>query len=191
MISEKAIKLARLLAEKAKLEATFVPVNIYDLPDVLEEKFDIVFTSYGVLCWLKEIDRWAEVIAHFLKPGGIFYIVEFHRFMWVFDWDAKDGFMVKHSYFHNPSPLSYTTQGSYAETDKKTEELRGHEWAHPMGEVITALIKAGLHIEFLHEFAKSPFKNYDFLSQSDDGYWRYDHPTIQLPLVFSLMAKKE
>jgi len=190
-ISGVAIKLAQQLAKKTKLDATFIKSNIYDLPDVLDEKFDIVFTSYGVLCWLNDLNRWAEIITHYLKPGGIFYIAEFHRFIWVFDWDAEEDFVIKNNYFHNPDPINYKVDGSYADSEKKFEELECYEWAHSLADVINSLIQAGLRIQFLNEFAIAPFPRFPFLKQSEDGYWRYDHPTIQLPLVFSLMAKKE
>ncbi|NHK31789.1 MAG: class I SAM-dependent methyltransferase [Asgard group archaeon] len=190
-ISGESIRLARKLAEEANIDATFIQSNIYDLPEALDEKFDIVFTSYGVLCWLNDIKRWAEVIAHFLKPGGIFYIAEFHRFIWVFDWDAKDDFVVKNNYFHDPKPISYTLDGSYADDNKKFETQEGHEWAHSLSDVINSLINAGLEIQFLNEYPVAPFPRFSFLKKSDDGYWRYNHPEIQLPLVFSLMAIKK
>jgi ubiquinone/menaquinone biosynthesis C-methylase UbiE len=190
-ISGESIRLARKLAEETNIDATFIQSNIYDLPEVHDEKFDIVFTSYGVLCWLNDIKRWAEVIAHFLKPGGIFYIAEFHRFIWVFDWDAKDDFVLKNNYFHDPKPISYTVDGSYADDKKLFEKQKGHEWAHSLSDVINSLINAGLEIQFLNEFPMAPFPRFPFLKKSDDGYWRYDHPEIQLPLVFSLMAIKK
>ncbi|TXT55622.1 MAG: hypothetical protein BAJATHORv1_30001 [Candidatus Thorarchaeota archaeon] len=189
-ISGKAIDFARILAEKTNLPAEFIKSNIYDLPDLLDEQFDIIFTSYGVLCWLKDIERWAEIIHHFLKNGGIFYIVEFHRFMWIFDWDGEKP-IVKHSYFHDPNPLSYTTEGSYAESDKSCGEREGHEWAHTMSDVLNALISVGLKIKYIHEFPMSPFKNFSFTTKSDDGYYRYEDSDIELPLVFSIMATKE
>ncbi len=190
-ISGRAVKLARELAKRTKIEATFVESNIYDLPENFEGKFDIVFTSYGVLCWLNDLKRWGEIIAHFLKPGGIFYIAEFHRFIWVFDWDNKEDFVVNNNYFHDPKPISYTTEGSYAGSGNKNEKFEGHEWAHSLSDVINSIINAGLEIQFLNEYPVSPFPRFPFLKKSKDGYWRYDHPKIQLPLVFTLMAKKE
>ncbi|MBD3192499.1 MAG: methyltransferase domain-containing protein [Candidatus Heimdallarchaeota archaeon] len=189
--SEEAIRLARQLAEKTNLQGNFIQANIYDLPEILHEKFDIVFTSYGVLCWLNDLNRWAEIIAHFLKPGGVFYIVEFHPFIWVFDWDAKDDFRIDKTYFSPSKPYKYTADGSYAaEPNEKYEPTPIYEWGHKMSEVINAIIKAGLDIQFLHEFPFSPFPRFAFLKQSEDGYWRYDNPDIQLPLIYSIKAVK-
>ena len=188
--SREAIRLARSLAEETAIEATFIESNIYDLPDVLDEKFDIVFTSYGVHCWLNDLVRWGEIVAHFLKPGGTFYIVEFHPLQWVFDWDAEDDFKIVRGYFHRPSPIELQVDGSYAD-GTKFEPQPDYEWAHTMADVVNAIINAGLRIEFLHEFAKSPFPNFSFLKESEDGYWSYDNPDVQLPLVYSIKASKE
>ncbi len=188
--SGEAIQLARGLAEKTGIDATFIQSNIYDLPDVLDEKFDIVFTSYGVHCWLNDLTRWAEIAAHFVKPGGTFYIAEGHPVLWMFDEEAEDDFRLVRGYFHTPEPYEFQVDGSYADDTKFTPQT-DYEWAHGMGDVVTAIIKSGLKMEYLHEFAKSPFKIFPFWKQSGDGYWIYDNPEIQLPLVYSIKASKD
>src|SRR5690606_40582309 len=47
-----------------------LPIYVYDLPNQLGGQFDIVFTSYGTIGWLPDLDRWGAVVSHFLKPGG-------------------------------------------------------------------------------------------------------------------------
>lgn len=101
-ISDKAVKLARSLNERLKLDAEFISSNIYDLKEKTDKKFDIVFTSYGVTGWLPDLDKWGGIISHFLKPGGIFFIAEFHPVVWMFDDDFK---YLKYSYFHNAEPI--------------------------------------------------------------------------------------
>lgn len=186
--SEEAIKLARELAEGTGLDARFIQANIYHLPEVLDEQFDIVFTSYGVLCWLNDVNHWAEIVAHFLKPGGTFYIAEFHPVLWMFDNEAEDDFHLICSYFHKPEPYEYHVDGSY--TGAKIEPQFDYEWAHGMGDVISAIAAAGLLIEFLHEFPISPFQAFPFMKRGLDGYWRYEHAEIQVPLVYSIRARK-
>ena len=88
--SDEAIALARSLSQELGIEARFVCSNIYDLPDVLSGQYDIVFTSYGVLCWLPDLTRWAQVIGHFLKSKGTFYIVDGHPFAKVFEQEEGD-----------------------------------------------------------------------------------------------------
>ncbi|MFW9788814.1 MAG: class I SAM-dependent methyltransferase [Candidatus Thorarchaeota archaeon] len=185
-----AIQLARNLAEESGLEANFIQSNIYDLPDVLDEKFDIVFTSYGVHCWLNDLPRWGEIVAHYVKPGGMFYIAEFHPLLWTFDWDAKDDFKIVRGYFHNSSPCEFEVEGSYADGEAKFDTQPDYEWAHTLADAVNAIISAGLRIEFLNEHAKTPFQSFSFLKQMDDGYWYYDNPDVQLPLVFSIRATK-
>ncbi|MGH8056587.1 MAG: class I SAM-dependent methyltransferase [Candidatus Entotheonellia bacterium] len=104
--SEEAITTARALATELHLHATFLQSNLYDLPQHLTGHFDVVFTSYGVLGWLPELEGWAQVIAHFLKPGGIFYIVEAHPFALLFD-ERRDiaELRLRESYFRGPEPL--------------------------------------------------------------------------------------
>lgn len=188
--SGEAIRLARELTEKTGLEAKFIRSNIYELSEVLQEKFDIVFTSYGVLCWLPDLTRWAEIASHFLKSGGTFYIAEFHPFLWVFDNEASDDFVLKYTYFHKPEPYEFNVDGSYAGPDAKIEPCVDYEWAHGMGDVINSIIQAGLQIQFLHEFPKSCFQQFPFFEKREDGYWYYDSSEIQLPLVYSIKALK-
>ncbi|NHJ12742.1 MAG: class I SAM-dependent methyltransferase [Candidatus Thorarchaeota archaeon] len=183
-----AIDLARKLAEESSVDARFIQANIYDLPNLLDEKFDIVFTSYGVHCWLNDLNRWAEIAAFFLKSDGLFYIVENHPLMWVFDWDARDDFRLARSYFHSPEPYEFQVDASYA--GPKIDAQSDYEWAHGLGSVITAIVNADLRIEFLHEFPISPTQQFPFLIQREDGYWVYKNSEIQLPLVYSIRAVK-
>ena len=99
--SDQAIALARSLSQEVGLEAEFVCSDIYELPQVLAGQFDIVYTSYGVLAWLPDLKNWAAVIAHFLKPGGVFFIAEFHPFAMVFDnSETATGLRIQYPYFH-------------------------------------------------------------------------------------------
>ncbi len=186
--SDKAIDLARSLSEELGIEADFICCNIYDLPKNLDGEYDIVFTSYGILAWLPDLKRWAEVIAHFLKPGSIFYIVEEHPFTTVFDNSAGvTELMVTQSYFHMPEPLAWEVTGSYA--GGKTDMLHtSYEWTHSMGDIINALISVGLRIEFVHEFIVCSWRRFPFMEQDEAGWWRIKGD--RSPLTFSLKATK-
>jgi SAM-dependent methyltransferase len=186
--SEKAIGLARSLSCDVGLRTDFICANIYDMPDVLKGEFDIVFTSYGVLCWLPDLKRWAEIIAHFLKPGGFFYIVEGHPFLPVFDNSEKaTEFKVTESYFHKPEPIKWEPEGDY--TDRSAEVVHpSYEWTHNLGDVINSLIQAGLRIDFLHEFPLSAYRWSPFTEKKEDGWWHA--PGDKVPLTFSLKATR-
>ncbi len=186
--SDKAVDLARSLAKELSIEASFICSDIYKLSDVLDEKFDIVYTSGGVLCWLPDLKQWAEIISHFLKPGGFFYILEGHPFSCVFD-DSPDATKpeVKYSYFHTLEPAKWDPEGDYADPDAVVTH-GSYEWTHNMGDIINSLITAGLRIEFLHEFPMIFFKCYPFMEQDDNGFWRVKGDKI--PLIFTLKATK-
>lgn len=189
-LSPAAIEKARELATDCGLAARFVCCDLYDLPDHLDGGFDIVYTSAGVLVWLPDLKRWAEIIAHYLRPGGTFYIREFHPFTGIFDNEGEGGEpRIRYPYFHDPEPGRYEDTGSYADTDAPVEVV-SYEWEHPLDEVINELIRAGLRIEYLHEFPFTTYRAHPFLKQDADGLWRYPGLKRGLPLMFSLRARK-
>jgi SAM-dependent methyltransferase len=161
------------------------------LPSVLSGEFDIVFTSYGVLCWLPDLNRWAQVIAHFLKPGGIFYIVEEHPLANIFEDDAASGgFKVAYPYFHSAEPLQWESEGTYADRTIKVEHRTTYEWTHSLSDILNALSAAGLHIEFLHEFPYLMYGRLACMEEGEDGWWRFKDHSVNIPLMFSLKAIK-
>lgn len=189
--SENAVRQARALAAELGLEARFLCSPIEDLPNALEDRFDIVYTSRGVLGWLRDLDRWAAVIAHFLRPGGTFYITEIHPVVQVFDDDeGVTDLRFRYPYWDRPEPLEFEVKGSYADRDAQVSSPKEYAWAHSMGAIVTALASAGLRIDLLHEldFVDWPLP---FLEQGPDGMWRLpkDQPG-ELPLFFSLRATK-
>lgn len=192
--SDRAIEIARELAVEIGVPATFVLSDLYNLPNALTGEFDIVFTSYGALSWLPDINEWARVVAHFLKPGGMFYVAEFHPFAYVFEnAESGDGLRVAYPYESLPNnPLRFETQGTYAD---QAADYKGVEygWNHPLGDIVTALTEAGLRIEFLHEqhFSAdgSMFRGFE---RGEDGYYRLKDPVLReaIPLMFSIKAWK-
>jgi 2-polyprenyl-3-methyl-5-hydroxy-6-metoxy-1,4-benzoquinol methylase len=188
--SDRAIELAEKLALELDLEAQFICANVYELPQVMQGKFDIVYTSGGVLTWLPDLPRWAGVIAHFLKKGGAFYITEIHPFSQVFDDEQGVSVLsVRYPYFSPPGPLVFDVQGSYADRVAQIDQKVVYEWVHSLSDVLNALIAAGLRIEFMHEL---PFTIYaqmpDLMEQGSDGLWRLKEDGGSIPLLFSLKA---
>lgn len=189
--SERAIDDARALAADAGLPASFVRCDVLELPSNLTGTFDVVYTSRGVLGWLSDLDRWARVVAHFLRPGGIFYITELHPFVWPFD-DSEGAteLRVRFPYFPREAPLPFPVQGAYSDRTARVEQVVQYCWPHSIGEVVTALASAGLRIDFLHEW---PFLAWSlpFLEAHPDGTWRLTaHVAGEIPLMFSLRATK-
>lgn len=154
--SEEAIALARSLSIELGIDAEFICSDIYGLPQVLDGQFDVVYTSYGVLPWLPDLDRWAGVIAQCLKPGGTFYIVEWHPARRILLPRRVDdtGKPIEYGYFYRAEPVAVKERGSYA-TPNADAVHTAYYWAHSLGEIATALCTAGLKLAFLHEFPKT------------------------------------
>lgn len=189
--SGEAIAAARALAAETGIGARFVQSEIYALPDVLDGRFDVVFTSYGVLGWLPDLRRWARVAAHFLEPGGTFYIAEFHPFAWIFD-DAPgvDDLRVAYPYFPPDEPLRIESDGTYADPQAPIEHRVTYAFPFTLADVVTSLIEAGLRIDFLHEFPFSTYQFLPFTREMPDGTVRLTRHDGSVPLLFSVRATK-
>jgi SAM-dependent methyltransferase len=191
--SAAAVELARSVAtEIGHPEARFVQSNLYELADALEGDFDLVYTSRGVLGWLPDIRRWAEVVAHFVRPGGRFYITEIHPVAQVFEDEgvAPGELRLRYPYWEHREPLAFPVVGSYADPTAAVATPTEYGWDHGLGEIVTSLVEAGLRIESLREY---PFVDWpvEFLVEADDGTWRLPPGTAgELPLFFSILASK-
>lgn len=184
--SEEAIKLAKDLNKEHDLNAEFTCSDIYSLDEKLNEKFDIVFTSYGTIGWLHDLNKWGKVISHFLKPGGFFYIIEFQNVLWMFD-DEFDH--LKYSYFKTDEPIVEEQKGSYA--DRSAEiNLKEYGWNHPLSDVINALTSNGLKIKFVHEFPFSTYNIFPEMIEDENGFYRFKKMKDIIPLMFSIKAIK-
>ena len=191
--SEAALTLARSTATDIGIsDARFVQSDLYDLPAALEGDFDIVYTSRGVLGWLPDIRRWAEVVAHFVRPGGIFYITEIHPVVQAFENEGVEPgeLQLTYPYWEHREPLVFDNIGSYADPGAPVTVPKEYGWDHGLGEIVSALIDAGLRIESLREYPFAEWK-LDFLVEGEDGSWRLpDSIKGELPLFFSILARK-
>ena len=189
--SERAITLARSLSREICLDARFVLSNVYDLPDNLDGQFDVVFTSYGVLIWLPDLSEWARVVSHFLKPGGVFYVVDGHPFGYVFDDENRDELAVRYPYFHSNEPIRFEPDGTGTYADATAIVTSPTcEWTHSLSDILNSLISAGLEIEVFHEFPFAGWRAVPMMEQGEDGWWRLPEHQESVPSLFSLRAKK-
>lgn len=184
-ISDEAIRLARKLNEELGMNAKFICSNVYDLKEHLHEKFDIVFTSYGTIGWLPDLDRWAGIISHFLKEGGMFYIADFHPLLWMFD----DHFEKIIYPYDNRGVIRTEIPGTYADRDASLLSVE-YGWNHSLSEVIGSLIKHGLTVTSFKEFSYSPFNCFRNMVEGEDGHYRIAGLEDKLPMVFSVKAEK-
>ncbi|NOT52903.1 MAG: class I SAM-dependent methyltransferase [Chitinophagaceae bacterium] len=184
-LSDTAIDEAKKLNDELGLNAKFVCCNVYDTSLHVKDQFDIVFTSYGTIGWLPDLVSWAKMIAGKLKPGGIFYIAEFHPVVWMFDDDFTH---IKYSY-ENKEVIMTENEGTY--TDRNAD-IKGKEysWNHSISEVLNALIKAGLKIELFNEHMYSPYPCFRNTVEFEKGKWHIKGMEGKIPMVYSLKATK-
>jgi len=185
-LSDKAIDKACELATTVGTNTQFICCDIYDLPNHLEQTFDIVFTSYGTIGWLPDIDKWASVVSRFLKPKGEFYIVEFHPFVWMYDDDFSK---IAYNYF-NTGPIVETSEGTYTDNGASLKQ-EYVMWNHPISEVVNNLIKHGLNINSLDEFNYSPYNCFNKTIEFEPGKFRIEHMGDNIPMVYAIKAIKE
>ena len=198
-LSDEAIKTAKEINDELKLNAKFICCNVYDLhpqntgfakAPPLEGfgeagGFDIIFTSYGTIVWLPDLDKWVELISYYLKPGGIFYIADFHPALWMMD---EDFTYIKYNYF-NKEIIVDEQQGTYSDRNADITTTN-YGWNHPFSEILNALIKNGLAIIHLNEFPFSPFNCFNKMEQGADGMWRITGMDEKLPMMYSIKARK-
>jgi ubiquinone/menaquinone biosynthesis C-methylase UbiE len=183
--AENAIDKAKKLNDALGTNAKFLKSDIYNLPDVLDEKFDIVFTSYGVIGWLPDLNKWADIITHFLKPGGEFIMVEFHPVIWVFSYDFKQ---IEFNYMDS-APIIEELEGTYTDRNAKIKE-KSVSWNHGLSNVLDSLIKSGLVIADFKEYNYSPYNCFNNTVKTEDGNFKIKGLEDKIPMVYSVKAKK-
>jgi SAM-dependent methyltransferase len=158
--SPKSIEQARQLAGRSGTAVDFVESDVYGAVEVLgRERFDLVYTGIGALGWLPSIDRWARTVSELLKPGGRLFIREGHPVLWALDQDRADDLLViGFPYFETDEPQIWDEPGTYVQTDVEFAHTVTHEWNHGLGEIVTALLSAGMAVTGLAEHRSVPWE---------------------------------
>lgn len=178
-ISPVAIEQAKGLAQQTGLDTRFVCSDIYGFQRDAGDPYDIVFTSYGAVCWLPDLNRWADVVSSNLAMGGMFYMVEFHPI-----YDLLAGY----SYFTTEVP-DVEEEGTYTENSADAV-AEFATWAHPLSNVVNALVRHGIQLERLKEFPFSPYNCFDGMEEREPGRFYLSHKGHDVPIVYSLMGRK-
>lgn len=164
-LSPGSLELARQLADSAaggeKVE--FVERDVYAAPQLLGcGKFDLVFTGIGALCWLPDIKRWAETFSALLRPGGQLFIREGHPLLWALDDKVRDKLVIDYPYFETKEPLVFQYDNAYVElapgTERKATATKTVEWNHGLGEIVGAVLGAGMRLTGLVEHRSIPWQ---------------------------------
>ena len=185
-LSDAAIDAARVLSAETGADINFICCDVYSLPQHLDEHFDVIFTSYGVVGWLPDMERWAGIIARFLKPGGRVVFAEFHPVVWMFD----DHFQsIAYSYFKR-DPIIETESGTYADREAPFVK-QTVSWNHSLSEVAGALLRAGLSIQSLEEYDYSPYNCFRETIEIAPQQFRIRHLDGKIPMVYSIVAAKQ
>ncbi|MBC9935439.1 MULTISPECIES: bifunctional 2-polyprenyl-6-hydroxyphenol methylase/3-demethylubiquinol 3-O-methyltransferase UbiG [unclassified Leucobacter] len=183
---------ARLLADAAGEAIHYVESNVYDAPSALKHgQFDLVYTGIGALCWLPSIERWAEVVAELLAPGGRLFLREAHPMLYTIDEERLDDLVVTYPYFETQDPVVWVDSSTYADPAAHISAATTHEWNHGIGEVISALLGQGLTLTSFVEHQSVPWEALPGrMTLRDDGeYVVNDHPG-RLPLTYTLTAER-
>jgi len=186
-LSPLAIDTARDLNTQLGLDASFHTCNVYELDKTLQDTYDLVFTSYGVIGWLPDLKRWAAQLVSRLKPGGQLHITEFHPMMYMYDWDTKK---VSYRYFNNGEPYVEEEEGTYADKEAKIG-LKEYFWQHSLGDLLSALLHNGLEITTFKEYDYSPYNFFTKEEPRAESEYIFQDNGINIPLVFSLNATKK
>jgi SAM-dependent methyltransferase len=189
--SPAAIDVACDLARRAGLadRAEFVCASVYDATSALgNATFDVVYVSLGALCWLPSVEQWAAQVGALVAPGGRFYIHDVHPVAWAL---ADDSFDFEHTYFEEQdAPFVDDSDTTYTDSDRPLLHNRSYEWNHSIGEIVTALIRNGLRLDWLVEHDWTVWQRWPWLVQVDDGKWVPPPGMGRPPLTFSLHATR-
>lgn len=201
-ISDEAIAFAQQLSRDSGVAARFERADLYawfERAQAQGRQFDLVFASYGTICWLSDLDGWARGIAQVLRPGGRFVFVEYHPAGLIFDqqWQPR------YDYF-NREPLAEGGVGDYVAETHGDLALDGYETGvrdfvnpHPsyeftwgLGQVVGALLAAGLTLEHLEEY---PYANgwraFDRMQVLEGRRFAPPEDMPGVPLMYSLAAR--
>lgn len=183
--SDEAIDKARQLNKTLGTSVKFIQSDIYKLPEVLDEQFDVVFTSYGVVGWLPDMKRWARIVHHFIKPGGAFVMAEFHPVIWMFSYDFK---RVEFKYI-DADPIVEELDGTYADREAPIKS-KSVCWNHGLSTVLDALVKTGLVLIDFQEYNYSPYDCFDNTVKTAEGKFQIKGLEDKLPMVYSIKMRK-
>jgi 2-polyprenyl-3-methyl-5-hydroxy-6-metoxy-1,4-benzoquinol methylase len=193
--SEPALEVARGLAAASGAEIDYVRADAYDAAQALGAgQFDLVYTGIGAICWLSDIARWGRLIAELLRPGGRLFIRDGHPALWAIDERREDHLLVAgYPYFETSAPLIWDEDGTYVDTDAEFVHTRTASWNHSIGELLSAVLDAGLRITQFVEHRSVPWEALPGAMTKDAPFdeWRLTEAPDRLPLTYTLQAVKD
>ncbi|WP_031465996.1 class I SAM-dependent methyltransferase [Sciscionella sediminilitoris] len=195
-ISARSVEQAAGAARTAGLDIEYAKADVYDAVGVLgAERFDIVYTGKGSLCYLPDLSGWAEVVTGLLRPGGFVYVVEFHPLLTAFganaDPDDPTGLTIRQDYLEGRGAIEHDSRHTYTDGPALENDTVHYEWSHGIGEVVTALLGAGLVLDDLTELDVLPWPRWPSMSRTDYGWWHVGAGAQpRVPTLYALRARK-
>lgn len=184
-ISDTSIKLARKLSREINVKGAFICSDVYNLPQKLDKKFDIIFASYGAILWLSNIKKFAKIVKNFLNDDGVFYVIDLHPFTNI----LSSEFELAYKYFEHGPHLD-DSDGTYSDWN---EAIKGETyfWDYTLGDIVNAFVKEGFKIEYMHEFPYTMYEQFPGLMEKNKkGQYVLKNKKLQIPLLFSLKVRK-
>lgn len=194
-LSGAAVARARRIAEEAGWEIEYVHANVYDAVAALPgRRFDVVYTGKGALCYLPDLNHWARVVHQLLRPGGRVYLVEFHPVLTSLGLVPADPAdhtpVLRHDYLAGRGPVELDATRTYTDGPALRTATTCYEWAHGLGEVVTALVEAGIRIERLREADELPWPRWPHMVPAGEGWWRLPDDEPRIPLLYALLGRR-
>ena len=188
--SPKAIAAARDFAARSGTDVRFVEASVYDAAAALGQTYDLAFVTWGAINWLDDIGRWAEAVASVLRPGGRLYLLEGHPQM--NQLDLKDGRLELAFGWRTPraEPLVFDDAQTYTGDKRPLTATRCYEWIHPLSDIVNALIRAGLAIDFLNEHDIVVWKAFADVVETGEDQFELAPGHVRVPLSFSIGATR-
>lgn len=185
-----AIKAARNLADETEIEAKFVEGNVYDAPNLIDDTFDMVYVTWGTICWLPDVPKWARIVSDFLVPNGVLYFADHHPLLALLEYEQGD--LVVRYAWRTPkdAPMTFDEGLTYTGDETPLVNRRNNEWNHPLSEIFTGLTDAGLSVEKLREHTAVPWQAFACMIEAGDGLYRLPDGAPEIPLAVSLTARK-
>jgi SAM-dependent methyltransferase len=192
-LSGESVRQARVVAERAGVDIEYVEANVYDSVAALGGRtFDRIYTGKGAVCYLPELTPWADVVAALLKPGGSFYLVEFHPLLYSLGVtpNGSEDLLLRNDYLGGRGVEERDAANTYTDGPPLTDATVAYEWRHSVGSVVSALAGAGLTIDLVRESDKLPWPRWSTMVPAGDGWFRLPDDAPRIPLLYAVLAAK-
>lgn len=194
-ISGESVREARRIAAETDVDIEYLEANVYDAVEAANNRtFDVVYTGKGALCYLPDLDPWADIVATLLRPGGSLYVVEFHPLLYALGVvpppDGSEELKIRADFLSGRGAEERDATRTYTDGPALTEATVAYEWRHDIGEVVTALIGAGLRIDRLREDQRLPWPRWSSMRPDDSGWFALPDDAPRIPLLYAVKAVK-